>query len=154
MYLSLHALDSSVALIHAVSGPGSILALDFIPPQPYISDAQQPAPVHAVRAVLGRRAAAWAACALHALTLNFWSHLWLVLWLRVAGEPLRFNGWREEELPAWLAARGWRLLSDRSDADMAAEYGVPGATVAALRTRRFAPFTERFVAAARVSDAE
>jgi methyltransferase (TIGR00027 family) len=35
------------------------------------------------------------------------------------GEPWRF-GWHPSELPRWLAARGFSVVSDESDADMAA----------------------------------
>jgi O-methyltransferase involved in polyketide biosynthesis len=36
------------------------------------------------------------------------------------GEPLRF-GWEPSALPAWLRARGFELLSDRSDDELARE---------------------------------
>ena len=35
------------------------------------------------------------------------------------GEPWRF-GWHPSELPRWLAARGFALAADESDAEMAA----------------------------------
>ena len=34
------------------------------------------------------------------------------------GEPIR-SGWDPPELPAWLAARGFALVSDRTDVDLA-----------------------------------
>ncbi len=40
------------------------------------------------------------------------------------GEPWRF-GWEPAELPAWLVARGYALLSDESDADLAARHLPP-----------------------------
>jgi O-methyltransferase involved in polyketide biosynthesis len=40
------------------------------------------------------------------------------------GEPLRF-GWDPLELSAWLGARGFSLVSDRTDADLARELFPP-----------------------------
>lgn len=42
----------------------------------------------------------------------------LRLAVRALGEPFRF-GWRPTELPAWFAARGFRVRSDRRDVDIA-----------------------------------
>jgi methyltransferase (TIGR00027 family) len=40
------------------------------------------------------------------------------------GEPFRF-GWDPDELPAWLSARGFGLVSDRTDRDLAHELFPP-----------------------------
>ena len=40
------------------------------------------------------------------------------------GEPFRF-GWDPQELPGWLASRGFQLTSDRTDADYARELFPP-----------------------------
>jgi O-methyltransferase involved in polyketide biosynthesis len=40
------------------------------------------------------------------------------------GEPFRF-GWDPDELPAWLAARGFALRDDRSNAETARELFSP-----------------------------
>ena len=45
--------------------------------------------------------------------------IWHFLSSRV-GEPLRF-GWEASSLPSWLGARGFELVSDRSDEELARE---------------------------------
>jgi len=50
-------------------------------------------------------------------------HLFRMLFTRL-GEPFRF-GWDPLELPAWAAARGFTLVSDRTDADLARELFPP-----------------------------
>jgi methyltransferase (TIGR00027 family) len=40
------------------------------------------------------------------------------------GEPLRF-GWAPDDLPGWLSARGFALISDRGDAELASELLAP-----------------------------
>jgi O-methyltransferase involved in polyketide biosynthesis len=50
-------------------------------------------------------------------------HLFRALTARV-GEPVRF-GWDPLALPAWLACRGFALVSDRTDADLARELFPP-----------------------------
>jgi methyltransferase (TIGR00027 family) len=40
------------------------------------------------------------------------------------GEPLRF-GWEPSQLPGWLASRGYALVSDRTDAELARELFPP-----------------------------
>ena len=37
----------------------------------------------------------------------------------LVGEPVRFGGWRPEDLPAWMGERGFQLLWDRSDVELA-----------------------------------
>ena len=50
--------------------------------------------------------------------------LWL-LWLRLyAREPFRFYGWQPAELPAWLEARGFKMLEDESYNEVAGRMGV------------------------------
>jgi methyltransferase (TIGR00027 family) len=49
----------------------------------------------------------------------------------LVGEPWRF-GWHPDELPAWMAAHGMKLLSDESDAELAARL-LPPSLAARLR---------------------
>jgi methyltransferase (TIGR00027 family) len=56
------------------------------------------------------------------------------------GEPFRF-GWDPEELPSWIEERGFRLRSDRSDAQLSAELLAP-------RWQRFVAHGGRHVAVA------
>jgi hypothetical protein len=154
MYLSPRAVEESVALVHKVSGAGSILLFDHMPAAEEAAPAEDE-PVSAGSTSAGRKAlSAWLARARQLAS----PHFWLMLWLRAAAhEPFRFHGWRADgdELRAWLAARGWRLLSDRSDADVAVELRVvPPATVDALRRGCFVPVSERFAAAAKLEEAD
>jgi methyltransferase (TIGR00027 family) len=48
--------------------------------------------------------------------------------VRLLGEPWRF-GWRADELPAWMAAHGMRLVSDESEAELGARLWPAGFTV-------------------------
>jgi hypothetical protein len=145
--------EESVALVHAVSGAGSIFVFDHMPAETPAEHHGAPAEEAGGSKSAGRQMrGTWLARAAQLASPRFW----LLTWLRVAAhEPIRFRGWRadkggSEELRAWLAARGWRLLSDRADADVAEELRVvPPATVEALRRGRFVPWSERFVAAAR-----
>jgi methyltransferase (TIGR00027 family) len=63
------------------------------------------------------------------------------------GEPFRF-GWDPPELPAWMAARGWRLDSDRGVADAAGDLLPPTLAARVLRSQ------SRVAVAARARTAE
>ena len=137
MDLSHDALERSVALLRAISAPGSLLALDYIPRR---EADETPQGARRGAAQLLRAGAGWLRAAP------------LLLWLRLyAGEPLRLAGWRHSELPAWMAARGWRVRSDVSAAELAASLDAPAATVAAIAHDGMGGIHERYVSAVRVS---
>jgi methyltransferase (TIGR00027 family) len=151
MYLSEQALDASVALVRSISCPGSVLAFNYIPPE------SMSAPPATTWRYGTRRLASWLACLLwpwRLLTCLFSVQFWIFLLLRVCDEPLRFIGWRRGELPGWLASRGFRLLSDRTYADVADALGAPPDTLAMLGDGRFVAVAERFVEAHRTADAD
>ena len=167
MYLSEQALDASIELIRAVSCPGSVLALNFIPPE-CLSAPLAPRrrgtvhrsdhlPTdgrtrHQSGGVRGRRRlAAWLSSCWHLLTCFFSLQLWILVFLRLCNEPFLFCGWPHGELSGWLAPRGFRLLSDRSYADVADAMGAPPAALAMLGDGRFVALAERFVEAHRAA---
>ena len=151
MYLSENALEASVELVRAISCPGSVLALNYIPPE-CLS-----APLAPRRRGTDARTGKWRLAAVlswawHLVTCVFSLQFWILVFLRFCDEPFIFTGWRKSELSTWLAPRGFRLLSDRSYADVAESLGAPPAALAMLGDGRFVAVAERFVEAHR-SDA-
>lgn len=151
MYLSESALAASIDLVRSISCPGSVLAFNYIPPE------SMSAPPATTWRYGMRRLASWLSCFLwpwRLLTCLFSAQFWIFLLLRVCDEPLVFIGWRRGELPGWLSSRGFRLLSDRSYADVADALGAPTDTLAMLGDGRFVAVAERFVEAHRTADAD
>ena len=147
MYLSEHALEASVELVRAISCPGSVLALNYIPPECLSA----PLAPRRRGTVLGGewRLAALLYSAWHLVTCVLSLQFWILVLLRFCDEPFVFTGWRKSELSTWLAPRGFRLLSDRSYADVADSLGAPPAALAMLGDGRFVAVAERFVEAHR-----
>ena len=142
MYLSEPALNATLALVRAISGPKSVLAFDHLVPGGASGDAGAP--------VEHAPALAWLFWPRQLLTLQFWIRAWLRI---VAGERIVFMGWRSNALPAWLAARGWRLRAERSYTDVAAAVGIPQQReVAAIEDGQDLTFAERFVEATLLDD--
>jgi len=92
MYLTLPAIEATVAAVHALSAHGSPLAFTY---HDRSAIERPPLRMAVTGAVLAR-----------------------------LGEPFRF-GWDPQELPGWLASRGFQLTSDRTDADYARELFPP-----------------------------
>lgn len=68
----------------------------------------------------------------------------------LGGEPIRF-GWDPEELPAWMEARGFRVLSNRNDHELAREL-LPEPLMEKLgRTWRRIAVVERIAVTARTA---
>ncbi len=129
MYLTQHAIEQSVRMLHALLAPGSQLCVT------YLALTQQHGGTGTLR-ILRRRAA----------TLPF------LLWLRLyAREPFRSPRWPPGQLAAWLSTRGFRPVWDVAPADVARAAGADADTIAALSdTRRPMPIRERFALAERV----
>jgi methyltransferase (TIGR00027 family) len=92
MYLTLPAIEATVAAVHALSTRGSPFAFTYLD---RAAIEHPPLGMHLMRAVVSR-----------------------------LGEPFRF-GWAPGELPPFLTARGFSLLSDRTDAELARELFPP-----------------------------
>ena len=149
MYLSEPALDASLELVRAISCPGSVLALNYIPPE-CLSAPLAPRRRGTVRRGDGRwRLAACLSWAWQLATCVFSLQFWILVLLRCCDEPFIFLGWPRGELSGWLTPRGFTLLSDRSYADVAQSLGAPPAALAMLGDGRFVAVAERFVEAHR-----
>ena len=94
-YLSAGACESLFALVHSISAPGSAIVFSYVPPSGVQS--------------LSPKDPNW----------------WLLKWLGFVGESPRFWGWETAQLPAWLSARKWKLLWDKSYDVIADELGAP-----------------------------
>ena len=145
MYLTEAALEASIGLIRAISCPGSVLAFNYIPPESFSSPP-------ACRRTAPWGLTAWLTWPWRLLTCLFSLQFWIFLLLRLWDEPLIFTGWKRGSLPGWLASRGFRLLSDRTYADVADALGAPADTLAMLSDGRFVAVAERFVEAHRTAE--
>jgi methyltransferase (TIGR00027 family) len=92
VYLTVPAIEATVAAVRALSAPGSPFAFTY---HDRSAIEHPPLRMALTRAVFAR-----------------------------LGEPFRF-GWDPQELPRWIEARGFTLVSDHTDADLARELFPP-----------------------------